>query len=72
MKPPRIFAQCSLCPDEVNCRPLNDVAYDGSQWLCTDCYGVNEEPATDMHDAPYASQFVTLTGRAALAQEVGK
>lgn len=68
MKPPRILALCELCPDEVNCHSLGEVAYDGSQWLCVDCYGAFDEPATKLIEAPFAKQFVTVTGTAALAQ----
>lgn len=69
MKPPIIFAQCALCPEEVSCHSLGEVAYDGSQWLCVNCYGAFDEPASKLKDAPFASQFVTVTGRAAPTTE---
>lgn len=72
MKPPRVFAQCVLCPDEMNCHPLGEVAYDGSQWLCVECYDAFGEAATKLEQAPFASQFVTVTDRAALAQGGGE
>lgn len=62
MKAPDILAMCENCDSEHNCRPLNEVAYDGQNWLCTDCYGEGNNPATEWEEAPLAKHFVALKG----------